>query len=100
MKQLGYKEMEGVEEVIIRTASREYVIKSPGVAEMNVQGQHIYQVVGQAEVVERESEGPTIPGEDIELVMERTGASAEDARKALQECNGEPAEAIIKLMGK
>ncbi len=98
MRQLGYKELEGVEEVIIRTASKEYVIRSPGVAEMTVQGQKVFQVVGQAEVMERAGVGPSIPEEDVRLVMERTGASADAARKALQECDGEPAEAIIKLM--
>jgi len=33
-------------------------------------------------------------------VVAKAGASAEEARKALEECNGEPAEAIIKLMSK
>ncbi|MEE9236671.1 MAG: nascent polypeptide-associated complex protein [Thermoplasmata archaeon] len=98
MKQLGYRELEDVEEVIIRTADKVYVIKAPGVAEMNVQGQKMYQVVGQAEVVEREGAGPSIPEEDVRLVAERAGVSSEEARKALEECEGEPAEAIIKLM--
>ncbi len=47
MKQLGYKELEDVEEVVIRMADRELVIRSPSVAEMNVQGQQMFQVVGQ-----------------------------------------------------
>ncbi len=100
MKQLGYKELEGVEEVVIRTADKEYVIKGAGVAEMNVQGQRIFQVVGQPEVTEREGAGPAIPEEDVNLVAERAGVSKAEARKALEECNGEPAEAIIKLMEK
>ncbi|MFQ5838718.1 MAG: nascent polypeptide-associated complex protein [Thermoplasmata archaeon] len=100
MKQLGYREMEDVEEVIIRTSTKEYIIRRAGVAEMTVQGQKIFQVVGEAEVVEREGAGPTIPEEDVMLVVERAGVSPEEARKALEECGGEPAEAIIRLMKK
>lgn len=100
MKQLGYKELEGVEEVVIRTADKEYVFKEVAVAEMTVQGQKIYQVVGKPEVLERAGAGPAIPEEDIRLVAERAGVSPEEARKALEECGGEPAEAIIRLMKK
>ena len=42
--------------------------------------------------------GPVIPEEDVELVATQANVSKEEARKALEECNGEPAEAIIKLM--
>lgn len=98
MKQLGYKELEGVEEVVIRMADKELVIRSPSVAEMNVQGQQMYQVVGQAKEVAQEGGGPAVLEEDVQLVAERAGVSPEEARKALQECDGEPAEAIIKLM--
>jgi nascent polypeptide-associated complex subunit alpha len=100
MKQLGYRELEDVEEVIIRTSTREYVIKGAGVAEMTVQGQKIFQVVGEPEVMERGEAGAAIPEEDIRLVAERAGVSPEEARKALEECGGEPAEAIIRLMKK
>ena len=43
-------------------------------------------------------ETTSIPNEDIELVASQAGVSHEDAKKALEECGGEPAEAIIKLM--
>lgn len=98
MKQLGYKELEGVEEVVIRLGDREIVIRNAGVAEMNVQGQRMYQVVGEPEEQAREGAGPVIPEEDIQLVAERAGVSMEEARQALVETDGEPAEAIIKLM--
>ncbi len=98
MKQLGYRELEDVEEVVIRTAEKDYVVKSPTVAEMNVQGQRMYQVIGQAEEMAREGSGPAIPEEDVQLVVERTGVSPEEALEALKECGGEPAEAIIMLM--
>ncbi len=98
MKQLGYKELEDVEEVIIRTAEKELVIRAPSVAEMNVQGQQMYQVVGTAEEMARGEGGVAFPEEDVQLVAERAGVSPEEARRALEDCGGEPAEAIIMLM--
>ncbi|MFQ6012785.1 MAG: nascent polypeptide-associated complex protein [Thermoplasmata archaeon] len=97
MRQLGYKEWEGVEEVIIRTADRELVIRNPGVAEMVAQGQQMFMITGKAEET-APGGGPAIPEEDIQLVAERADVSAEEARQALIEANGEPAEAIIRLM--
>jgi len=46
-----------------------------------------------------ENENTSIPNEDIELVASQAGVSQEKAKAALEECDGEPAEAIIKLMG-
>ncbi len=105
MKQMGIEseEIQGVEEVIIRAADKEYVIAGAQVTRMNVKGQAtIFQVVGEAEERVKGSGGasgrPSIPIEDVRLVAEKAGVSEEEAREALEECNGEPAEAIIKLM--
>lgn len=106
MKKMGIKteEMKDVEEVIIRMQGRSLVIKKPDVTLMEVQGQKTYQVVGEPEVIEGDVEissepiGIVIPEEDIELVAAQANVSYEEAKKALEECNGEPAEAIIKLM--
>jgi nascent polypeptide-associated complex subunit alpha len=38
--------------------------------------------------------------DDIKLIMEQTGKSEEEARKALKETNGDLAEAILKLSQK
>ena len=107
MKQMGIQseEIEGVEEVIIRAADREYVIAGAQVTRMNVKGQAtVFQVVGEPEERAKGSGGapgkPSIPIEDIRLVAEKAGVSEEKARKALEECGGEPAEAIIRLMSR
>jgi nascent polypeptide-associated complex subunit alpha len=99
MKQMGIEseEIEGVEEVIIKTVSNEYVFRNPDVTRTTVQGQETWQIVGTADVAERD-EDVSIPIEDIKLVAEKANVSEEEARKALEECNGEPAEAIVKLM--
>tara|TARA_B100000959_G_C14834257_1_gene563215 strand:+ start:524 stop:883 length:360 start_codon:yes stop_codon:yes gene_type:complete len=87
-------------EVIIRTKDKELYFSNPSVSAMNMMGQQSYQIVGDPE--ERElgnsEETTSIPNEDIELVASQAGVSLEDAKAALEECNGEPAEAIIKLM--
>ncbi|SVE36928.1 uncharacterized protein METZ01_LOCUS489782 [marine metagenome] len=87
-------------EVIIRTKEKELYFSNPSVSAMNMMGQQSYQIVGEPE--ERglgdSEETTSIPNEDIELVASQAGVSLEDAKTALEECNGEPAEAIIKLM--
>ena len=106
MKRMGVatEEIGDVEEVIIRTAAKEYVFPSAHVSAVTAQGQKIWQIIGEPIVRPRTSAGatpptPAISEEDVQLVAERAGVSMERARKALEECNGEPAEAIIKLMG-
>ena len=103
MKRMGIsqEEMQGVEEVVIRTADKEYVIKDAAVTCVTMQGQKTYQVVGEPEIRPRQvakQEDPGIPEEDIQLVMSQTGASKEKAVQALKECDGQPAEAILKIM--
>ena len=107
MKRMGIEqeELDGVEEVLIRTADKEYVIRNPSVSAITAQGQKIWQVVGEPIIRQRadakkpaDEKGPTIPDEDVKLVAEKAGVSEEEARKALEACGGEPAEAIIRLM--
>ena len=107
MKRMGInqEEMEDVEEVIIRTKNKDIVIKDASVMAVTVQGQMTYQVMGSPQERERkkeagakEEESSGIPKEDIKLVMEQTGCTESQARKALEETDGAPAEAILKIM--
>lgn len=110
MKRLGIEQEDlgEVEEVVIRTADKEYVFRRVPVSAMVAQGQRIWQIIGEPIVrpradAEKKSEEPkaaTIPEEDVMLVAEKAGVSEEEARKALEECGGEPAEAIIHLMSR
>jgi nascent polypeptide-associated complex subunit alpha len=104
MKRMGITqdELQGVEEVIIRMRDKEIVLKDAAVTEVTMQGQKTYQVMGTAEERKRAS-GPAqeerrIPDEDIQLVMAQTGCTEAEALKALEECDGAPAEAIIKVI--
>ncbi len=108
MKRLGIdaEELLDVEEVVIRTATKEYVFTKAQVTMMTVQGQKTVQIVGEPLIRTREGAKPAapaalvIPDEDVALVAEKAGVSEDEARKALEECGGEPAEAIIRLMSR
>lgn len=109
MKQLGMKvnELEA-EEVIIKLADKEIVIKNPSVSKIELQGQSSYQISGSEEVRERIAESESekteseskIREEDIKFVAEHARVSFERAKKALEETNGDIAEAIVKLSQK
>lgn len=110
MKRLGIEQEDlgEVEEVIIRTADKEYVFRHVPVSAVTAQGQKLWQIVGEPIVRPRadggkkseEAKAPVIPEEDVRLVAEKAGVSEEEARKALEEAGGEPAEAIINLMSR
>ena len=97
MKKLGMDSEEfDAEKVIIETSEKKLVFDDAQVVKMKVQGQTMFQVVGEPR--EEALKGKVlIPDEDIKMVAERTGVSKEEAKKALEEAEGEPAEAIIKL---
>jgi nascent polypeptide-associated complex subunit alpha len=99
MRQMGVKmqELDGVQEVVIKLADREIVIPEAQVTLTEMAGQRSYQVVGRE--IERRP-APEIGEEDIRLVMEQAGVNRETATRALQETNGNIAEAIVKLKGK
>ncbi len=105
LKQMGIssQDLPDVEEVVIRTREKELVVKGASVTMLNVQGQTMFQVVGEPEERVRGAASPgealTIPEGDVRLVAEKAGVSEERARQALIEARGEPAEAIIRLMG-
>ncbi len=63
----------------------------------------VLQVVGEREEGAKRSGipgKPEIPIENLRLVAKKAGVSEKEARRALEECGGEPAEAIIKLMSR
>jgi nascent polypeptide-associated complex subunit alpha len=95
MKQMGInvETIDNVIEVKITTDDREIVFKDAEVSIMDVKGSKTYQVVGTPE----EREISKIKREDIELVMEKAGVSEEEAKKALEETDGDLAGAIMKL---
>ena len=94
-----------VQQVIIRTATKDIVIDEPEVAILQVQGQKMYQVIGGQVSEQAPSQlgktaaavKPAFSEEDVQLVADQTGKSLEKAKEALQECGGDLAKAILLL---
>ena len=106
MRQMGItnEEIPNVTEVIIRTADKEIVISPASVNVMTMKGQKSFQVDGESfeRPLGSSGEAPAplqFNSEDIELVMAQTGCDKEKAVAALEACDGELAEAILKVMG-
>lgn len=90
-----------VENVVIKTGNKEITIEAPEVAILEMQGQKIFQITGgkiTEKAAERKPSG--IAEEDIKLVADQTGKSMEEARKALEESDGDLAKAILLLQSK
>jgi nascent polypeptide-associated complex subunit alpha len=94
-----------VEQVIIITSSKEIVVEQPEVAILEMQGQKIFQVIG-GQITEKAPEhkiasatpvAHAVSEEDVQLVADQTGKSLDAARKALEECDGDLAKAILLL---
>jgi nascent polypeptide-associated complex subunit alpha len=121
MRRMGMttEDVPDVEEVIVRTKTKEHVFRAPEVTILTVQGVRTYQVVGNPEVRAR-SAGPLStsagaaptaapaasaapsgpPEEDIRLVMEQANVSREEAIEALFQAKGAPAEAILQILSR
>jgi len=98
MKKMGMdtEEIDAVE-VEIKTKDGTLLVKDPSVMKINMQGKEMLQVEG--EFVEVEGKKDTemeFTDEDVETVMDKTGATEKEARKALEE-EGDLAMAVMKL---
>ena len=94
MKKMGISQTElPVKKVIFEMDDGNLVIDEPSVVKIVMQGQESYQVSGEA--VEESSE--SFGDEDVAMVVEKTGKSEEEVRAALEESDGDIAEAIIGL---
>jgi len=94
MKQMGIAQEEiDANRVIIETDDKNIIINNPSVTKINMQGQESFQISGD---VSEEAEGDKSE-EDIKMIVEKTGCSEEEAKKALDEAEGDLAEALISL---
>lgn len=130
MKKFGIdvRDIEGVQRVVIETATKDYVFDRASVSVMKAQGVETWQLSGKPRIVEHgatSSAAPAsapmpaatsaaaaapasapapaaplvIPDDDVALVARETGRSPAEARAALQATNGDLAEAIVRLQG-
>lgn len=102
MKRMGVKveEIPKIQQVTIKTDSKEIIIKNPEVTSMEVRGQKMFQIIG-GNVIEKILEAEEkISDEDIQLVANQTGKPLDEARRALEETKGDLARAILLLQSK
>jgi len=115
MKQMGIDVTEiDANEVVVKTDDEDLVFDAPQVTRMDAQGEMTYQIVGEPESVERSAGGAAgavesaeggeeaeeeagIPEDDINIVTQRAGVPASDAREALEAEDGDLAAAIARL---
>lgn len=93
---LEMKEMDEIEEVVIRTETKELYLIKPQVVEMKGKDSTIFQVVA-TDIEERQKEIPSFKEEDVVLVMQQASVSKDRAIQALTDSKGDLAQAIINL---
>lgn len=95
MKQMGISQEEiDANRVIIECSDKNIIINNPSVTKIKMQGQTNFQISGD---VSEESSEEDSSEEDIETIVEKTNCTKEEAKKALEDANGDLAEAILSL---
>ena len=88
---ISQEEIDASKVTIEKRDGGKILINNPSVTKMNIKGNEMFQIQGQVQ----ESEAG-ISEEDIKTVMEKTGASETEARKALEKTK-DLADAIMEL---
>lgn len=98
MKKMGIQQNEiDADEVIIKCSDQIIRIVNPSVQKVNMMGQKSYQISGEESVEAIDSNQVEYNEDDISTVVQQANVSKEDAEKALQETDGNIAEAILLL---
>jgi len=94
MDQLGIKneDVDAKRVIIEKSDGSRLVISPASVTKISMQGQESFQISG---TISEEGGGPS--DEDIKMVAEATGKSADEAKSALISSNGDIAAAILNL---
>jgi len=97
MKKMGMEvaPIENVSSIVITTPEGRYVFDEAEVVGMTMQGVTTYQISGSEPRFEPAA--AEIPEDDVALVAEQAGVTADEARTALVAANGDIAGAILAL---
>jgi nascent polypeptide-associated complex subunit alpha len=93
---LEMKDLGNIEEVIIKTETKELYLLKPQVVEMKGKDSTIFQVVA-TDIEEKQRDVPVLKEEDITLVMQQANVTREKAIQALIDAKGDMAQAILNL---
>lgn len=92
MRQMGMSQEEiDAKRVIIECEDKNIIIDNPSVMKVKMQNNINFQISG--DVSEEESSNE----EDIKTIIEKTNCTKEQAKKALEDANGDLTEAILSL---
>ena len=102
MEQMGIEleELEVEDVVMTLVGGEKLIFKEVEVTKMEARGQKTYQVVGDPEIGGSDQiadSGMKISKEDIEMVMQKSGADEETARESIEATEGDLAAAIYRL---
>jgi nascent polypeptide-associated complex subunit alpha len=89
--------MPEVEQVVFKTSTKEIIVENPEVTVMEMQGQKIFQVMGDRITEKAVEKAVKIPEEDVQLVATQANVSPDQARAALEQTKGDLAQAILLL---
>lgn len=96
MKQMGVDMDEiNADKVEVHMGDEKLVFKNPSLSKIDAQGNEIFQLQGNYSKEEKNGE-EEVPDEDIDLVVEKTGVSRDEAEEALKDVD-EVADAIMEL---
>ncbi|MBI4142192.1 hypothetical protein HY484_04660 [Candidatus Woesearchaeota archaeon] len=97
MKRMGIQQQEiDATEVVIKTPTKNLVIKNPHVAKVNAMGQESFQITGNVE--EKNADVVLeITEDDVKTVMEQTSADKNKVIETLKKNKGDIAQTIIEL---
>lgn len=98
MRKLGIRvdELDDVQEIVIRTPTKDYVFEGASVSIMKAQGVETWQISGTPRVEEHDVQ-LKVSEDDVRMVALQTGCDEQAARATLQETGGDLAEAIVRL---
>lgn len=105
MQQMGIttEEIDANRIVIEKKDGLRLVIENPSITQIDLKGQKMFQVTGEPREEQagkkgkEETEEKTEGEEDVEIIMRKTGASREQAQRALDEAGGNIAQAILSF---
>ncbi|MBU4124391.1 MAG: nascent polypeptide-associated complex protein, partial [Nanoarchaeota archaeon] len=81
MKQMGIQNQKvEADEVIIKSGSKQIIIKNPEVMKIKMGGQETFQITGEVSEKSEDKPAERFSEEDAKMVMEQTGVTEDIAR--------------------
>lgn len=97
MKRMGIKQEDlNATQVIVKLPDRQLIFDNPEISKIDMSGNESFQLSGEYRE-ESLDNSVEISQEDIDTVVEQTGCSVDEAKTAIEQNDGDLAQAIMKL---